>query len=109
MNSHLNLHKTKSVQLRVQSASVHIMITFIVSTLLLTIISAILIIIIYMVRSNISIPKGPYLWISNLSTFTLFLIVPVGLILGVTYNSQNLAEGKILHLVILTFILLNFR
>ena len=85
------------------------MITFIVSTLLLTIISALLIMIIYKVRSNISIPKGPYLWISNLSTFTLFLIVPVGLILGVTYNYQNLAEGKMLQLVAFTLILLNFR
>ena len=109
MNSHIILHKTKTVQLRLQSASVHIMITFIVSTLLLTIISALLIMIIYKVRSNISIPKGPYLWISNLSTFTLFLIVPVGLILGVTYNYQNLAEGKMLQLVVFTLISLNFR
>ena len=109
MNSHIILHKTKTVQLRLQSASVHIMITFIVSTLLLTIISALLIMIIYKVRSNISIPKGPYLWISNLSIFTLFLIVSVGLILGVTYNSQYLTEGNISRMVDFIIMLTLFR
>ena len=69
------------------------MLSFILSTVLLALGSLMLILMIYMVRSNVALPKGPYLWISDLYTFALFLLVPIGFVLAVNANSHYLASG----------------
>ena len=71
---------------------------FLLSTFLLAIICIFLIVIIYMIRANVPLPSGPYRWISNASTLAFFLLLPVGLTLVVSYNSN--IEGSFLLLVL---------
>ena len=58
---------------------------YIGSTILIIIFAVLMITMIYMIRSNMSLTKGPYSWISNLCIFTLFLLVILSLFLGLTY------------------------
>ena len=76
---------------------------YIISTIGITSLSGFLIVMIYRIRSHITIPKGPYTWISNFCIFTLFLIVIIALFLGLAYTSptdviyddeQNFELGK---------------
>ena len=56
----------------------------------------------YLIRSNSSIPKGPYTWISNFCVFTLFLVIIFVLFLGLVYTTPtNIDEdaGERHHLV----------
>ena len=53
-----------------------------------------LIAMIYIIRSIIKIPKGPYTWITNICTFTLFLFMSVCLILGLVYFSPKEGFSK---------------
>ena len=78
------------------------MIDYIISTIGITSLSGFLIAMIYMIRSHITIPKGPYTWISNFCIFTLFLIVIIALFLGLAYtlptgvtedDEQNYEQG----------------
>ena len=69
---------------------------YIVSTIVMIILFGFLITMIYILRSTIVIPKGPYTWITNLCTFVLFLLVIVCLFLGLAYNSPvDLRNGNI--------------
>ena len=60
---------------------------YIVSTILIIFLAVFFIAIIYMIRSNMSITKGPYNWISSLCIFSMFLIVIMSLFLGLAYTS----------------------
>ena len=62
---------------------------------ILGVVSTILILAIYKVRSSVAIPRGPYLWISNLCTFTLFFCVPTGLLVALNANSKRIIPGTI--------------
>ena len=59
------------------------------STFVTILLIGFLITVIYIIRSTIKIPKGPYTWISNMCTLTLFLCVALCLILGLVYLSPG--------------------
>ena len=51
--------------------------------------SGFLIVMFYLIRSNSSIPKGPYTWISNFCIFLLFLIFIFVLFVGLAYSTPT--------------------
>ena len=63
------------------------MLEYIISTVGTTLLSGSLIAMIYLIRSHMTIPKGPYTWISNFCIFTLFLVIILALFLGIVYSS----------------------
>ena len=60
-----------------------------ISTFVTILLVGFLIVVIYIMRSIIKIPKGLYTWITNICTFILFLFVSVSLILGLVYFSPR--------------------
>ena len=63
------------------------MLEYIASSVATTALPGVLIFMIYLIRSHIPIPKGPYTWISNFCIFTLFLMIILVLFLGLAYIS----------------------
>ena len=65
------------------------------STLVTIGIFSYLILAIYMIRSTIKVPAGPYTWISNLCSFTLFILITVCLIISlVSASTRDLEEDE---------------
>ena len=65
------------------------MIEYILSSVVTAILSGLLIAMIYMIRSHITIPKGPYTGISNFCIFSLFMIIILAFFLGLAYISPT--------------------
>jgi energy-coupling factor transporter transmembrane protein EcfT len=66
-----------------------LIVKYCISTFVTILLVGFLIVVIYIMRSIIKIPKGPYTWITNICTFILFLFVSVSLILGLVYFSPR--------------------
>ena len=70
---------------------------YILSVLTITVLTSILILIIYGIRAHI--PKGPYTWMSNLYSCILFLIATVFIFIAISnFSTKEVSEEESVHL-----------